>query len=155
MAEQKAPLLTQEGLEKLKQEIAELQDRIPEITERISKAKDLGDLSENAEYHEARETMAFTKGSIDELSNVLNKAVIIKKQAATATIDIGSTMKIRSSKGREVEYTIVGSNEANPMQGKISNESPLAQSFLGKKKGDQVTVKTPGGEVLYTILEVK
>jgi len=155
MDDQKTTFLTQDGLKKIKQEMAELKKKIPEIAERIDKAKELGDLSENAEYHEAREAMAFAKGRVEELENLLNKATIVDKAASLGVIGIGSILKVKNNKGKESEYQIVGSNEANPLQGKISNESPLAQSFLGHKKGDRAEVKTPVGTVVYTILEVK
>ncbi len=155
MSNDSTPILTQDGLDKMKDELANLKDRLPEIKDRIAKAKELGDLSENAEYHEARETMAFTQGRIEELESVLNKATVIKKDSNVGVVGIGSVLKIQNDKGKEANYTIVGSNEASPLQGKISNESPLAQSFLGKKKGDRVEVKTPVGINVYTILEIK
>lgn len=146
--------LTAEGLEKIKEELAVLKKKIHEVTARIDQAKELGDLSENAEYHEAKEDYAFTQGRILELEDIINHVIMIEKTSG-GQIALGSTIKISGSNGREVTYMIVGSNEADPAQSKISNESPLAQAFLGHKQGDKVEVKTPTGKVVYTIVEVK
>lgn len=147
--------LTTEGLTKLKQELAELKPKLREIAECIDKAKELGDLSENAEYHEAKEDYAFTAGRIAEIEDTLQRAAVIDKQTQTDSVNIGSTILIKNDNGREIEYTIVGSNEADPARGRISNESPLAQAFFGRKKGERVEVKSPAGTMVYTILEIK
>lgn len=148
--------LTPDGLIKLKQELAELKLKLQTIADCIDQAKELGDLSENAEYHEAKEDYAFTKGKIMEIENALSHAMVIEKETNSASkIAVGSTIKIKGTNNKEAEYTIVGSNEANPLKGRISNESPLAQAFLGHEKGDKVEVKTPTGLVIYTIKEVK
>lgn len=147
--------LTADGLIKLKQELADLKTKLQTVAERIDQSKELGDLSENAEYHEAKEDYAFTKGKIMEIENALSHAMVIEKETGGANkISVGSTIKIKGTNNKEAEYTIVGSNEADPLKGRISNESPLAQAFLGHKKGDKVEVKTPTGLVVYTILEV-
>lgn len=155
MTNQQPTYLTTEGLTNLKKELADLRRKLREVAERIDRAKELGDLTENAEYHEAKEDYAFVAGRIAEIEDTLNRASLIPEQKQTETVQIGSTIKIKSETGKEIEYTIVGSNEANPAQGRISNESPLAQAFLGRQKGDRVDVKTPTSLSRYTILEIR
>jgi len=151
--ESNATYLTAGGLEKIKKEVEVLKNKMHEVTDRIEKAKELGDLSENSEYHEAKEDFAFTQGRIQELESIIMRAEIVTKNTNN-TVSIGSTVKVKSDKGQEMEYTIVGSNEADPVHGKISNESPLALAFTGKKQGERVEVKTPTGSSGYQILEV-
>ncbi len=147
--------LTAAGLEDLKKELKELKTiKRQEVAAKISAAKDLGDLSENAEYQSAKEEMSFMEGRIQQLEEIIKNAVVITEKRTGDMISIGSTVFAASS-GREVAYRIVGSNEADPRAGRISNESPLGQSFLGKKVGDEVTVKTPVGETVYTILKIE
>lgn len=148
--------LTKEGLEKIKKELEELKTvKRKEIIEKIQKAKELGDLSENAEYADAKEQQSFIEGRIVELEDLINKAVVIEEnKKSSQIIDLGSTVKVQSQNG-EKEYKIIGSKEADPEKGLISNESPLGKAFLGRKIGEKVIVKTPKGEVEYTILEVK
>ncbi|HPV70584.1 MAG TPA: transcription elongation factor GreA [Candidatus Magasanikbacteria bacterium] len=152
--ESKETYLTAAGLEKVKKDLEDLKNKLPEISDKIERAKELGDLSENAEYHEAKDDYAFTQGRIQELEQIVLRAKIVTKNSDN-TVGIGSTIKVKNDKGKEMEYTIVGSNEADPIHGKISNESPLALSFLGKKIGDRVEVKIPTGLSAYQILEVK
>lgn len=149
----KSTYLTAEGLEKIKAELSSLKNKLHEVAERIEKAKELGDLSENAEYHEAKEDFAFTQGRIQELEIIIMRAQIVPRSHQDI-VSIGSVVKVKSDKGRESEYAIVGSNEADPLHGKISNESPLALAFLGRKKGDRVEVKTPTGSMGYQILDI-
>jgi transcription elongation factor GreA len=146
---------SKEGLEKLKEEYARRtgQQRL-DIAARIREAKDQGDLSENAEYAEAKESQSLNEGRIEELKVILDNAVIINTHASGGLARVGSQLKAQT--GKEVrEFTIVGAVEADPANGKISNESPLGTAFLGTKKGDKVTVTTPKGPVEYKILEVK
>lgn len=147
--------LSKSGLEKLKNELVELKTKKrQEIAARLEHAKSLGDLSENAEYQEAKEEQSLMEAQIAELEETLRNAVIISESLGTDLVRIGSTVRVRSDKGEEV-YNIVGSEEANPLAGKISNESPLGYAFLGKKVGETVEVKTPGGVVKYEVLEIK
>lgn len=150
--------LTQEGLEKLRAELEDLKKhQRPEMILRLEAAKALGDLSENAEYHDAKDAIAFIEGSIREIEMKLNDYQIIQDAStikAGGNVGIGSTIEVEV-KGKEKTYQIVGSSEADPSGGRISNESPLGSAFLGHKKGDIVTVQTPGGDVDYTILQVK
>lgn len=147
--------LTTEGKAKLEAELIGLKLKLREIADRIDKAKELGDLSENAEYHEAKEDYAFTQGKIQQIEYNLAHGVIINRTKQSAMVDVGATIRVKRKNGKEIKYTIVGSNEANPAQGLISNESPIGQAFLGRKKGDTVEVKTPAGAVQYTILEIE
>lgn len=147
--------LTQEGLEKLRAELVDLKKhQRPEMISRLEAAKALGDLSENAEYHEAKDTLSFIEGRIREIEVKLNDYQIIEDTAKGGKIGLGSTIVV-DVKGKEKTYQIVGSSEADPAGGRISNESPLGNAFLGRKKGDVVTVQTPAGDADYTIVEVK
>lgn len=146
--------ISEEGLEKLKQGLENLKTvKRQEITGRLEEAKKMGDLSENAEYTEAREAQEFNEREILELEDLIKKAIVIGKIKSKDEIQIGSVFIVKSH-GKEQELTIVGSEEADPIQGKISNESPLGKSFLGKKRGDEVKAKTPKGEVKYTLEKI-
>ncbi|MBI2121965.1 MAG: transcription elongation factor GreA [Candidatus Sungbacteria bacterium] len=147
--------LSEEGLEKLKKHLHELKTKKrKEIASRLEHAKTLGDLSENAEYQEAKEEQSLIESEIAEVEEKLRDAVLIAKEHSTDQVVVGSTVVVRSDRGEET-YTIVGSEEANPSGGKISNESPLGKSFLGHRRGDSFEVRTPGGTVVYEILEIK
>jgi len=148
--------ITAEGLEKLKEELNYLKtEKRQEIAKRIQVAKELGDLSENAEYSEAKEQQALNEVKIAETEETLKNAETIDdRHSRSDLVQIGSTIKVENGKIERV-FTIVGSNEADPSEGKISNESPLAMSFLGCKAGDSVEVETPKGKVKYKIVEVR
>ena|SRR3989338_272477 len=147
--------LSKSGLEKLKNELHDLKTKKrQEIAARLEHAKSLGDLSENAEYQETKEEQSLVENQIAELEETLRNAVIIAEGQGTDKVRIGSTVRVRSERGED-SYMIVGSEEASPLEGKISNESPLGKSFLGKKNGEVVEVKTPGGMVKYEVLEIK
>lgn len=146
---------SQEGLEKLKKELEERESVTrPEIARRILDAKELGDLSENAEYAEARESQGMNEGRIQELQDVLKSAQIISPNQQHKIVAIGSTVSVKFN-GNERAFTIVGPAESNPIAGFISNESPLGTAFLGKKKGDEFEVLVPSGKMKYKILEIK
>lgn len=145
--------VTKDGFDKLKKELDELKNvRRKEIALRIEIAKDMGDLSENAEYHEAKEEQGFIEGRIQELEMILPNAAIIERKD-NGCVNVGSTVKV-SANGKEKEYTIVGANEADPMAGRISNESPLGIAFIGKCPGDTLEVKVPSGKIVYHIIAV-
>ncbi len=148
--------LTTEKLAELNKELEFLRtERRKEVAEHLEYAKKLGDLSENAEYHQAREEQAEVEDRISRLENLLKNAVVAG-QGSTEVVTIGSTLRL--VKGGDIKsflYTIVGSEEADMAQGKISNLSPLGSALLGHKKGDTVTVVTPKGEVKYTIEIIK
>ncbi|MEK7151251.1 MAG: transcription elongation factor GreA [Patescibacteria group bacterium] len=144
-----------EGLEKLKKELAERRGEVrTEIARKISAAKELGDLSENAEYGEAKEMQGLNEGRIIELEELIKNGVVIGPHQKLESVVVGSTVKVKSERHGEQKFTIVGAAESNPSQGFISNESPLGTSFLGKKKNEAFEVKTPGGVVTYKILEI-
>lgn len=142
--------LTKEGLEELKQEFEELSKvKRPEILNRVSQARNMGDLSENAEYTVAREELSFIDGRIEELEELLKQAVLISNNHSS-TIKLGSTVKVITTDGKE-EFTVVGEWEADPKDRKISHESPLGKALLGKKVGEKVEVEAPAGKIIYTI----
>jgi len=147
--------VTKERLEELKEELeGEKKEGRNDIADRLKRAKEFGDLSENAEYSEAKEAQTKLESHIVELENIIRNAVIIKKSRGKKTIEMGATIKVERDK-KVFEYTIVGSNEANPGKRLISNESPLGSAFIGKKEGDLVEVETPKGLVKYKILEIE
>jgi transcription elongation factor GreA len=146
--------LTKERLEELKQELQYLKTkRRLEVAEHLKRAKEYGDLSENAEYAEAKEEQRQVETRIYELEDLLKRAVIIKKKEGSDVVGVGSKVTIRRD-DKYIEYTIVGVNEADPPRGKISNESPLGRALLGRKVGESVTVITPAGEVVYHITKI-
>lgn len=149
-----ASYISHQGLEKLKKELEELKTaKRREIAEHLEAAKALGDLSENAEYHEAKEAQSLNEANIQELEEILREAVVIQKPALSAIVQIGSTIEVDSSHGSET-FTIVGSEEADPLSGKISNESPMGQAFLGRSVSEDVAIKTPRGITTYKIKKV-
>ncbi len=146
--------LTPERLEDLKKELIELKTaKRAGVAERLKRAKELGDLSENAEYMEAREEQNQIETRIVELEDIVKNAVVIK-HAASSKVQIGSSVEVEKD-GKKMIFSIVGPNEADPSAGKISNESPLGKAFLEKKAGEIVKVKTPSGEMSYKILSFK
>ena len=149
-----AAYISPQGLEKLKRELEDLKTvRRREIAGQLEAAKALGDLSENAEYHEAKEAQALNEANIQDLEEKLREAVLIQKPVHTSIVEIGSTIEVDSSHGREI-FTIVGSEEAAPLLGKISNESPMGQAFLGRSVEESATVRTPRENVVYKIRKV-
>ena len=150
--------MTLEGKEKLEQELEELKTvKRGEIIERIKVARSFGDLSENSEYESAKDEQAFVEGRITTLENMIRFAEIIDNEGVdNDEVSIGKTVTfIELPDGDEEEYTIVGSAEADPFSGKISNDSPIARALIGKKINDEVTISTPGGDMLVKITEVK
>jgi len=147
--------LTKERLEELKTELERLKkDARAEIAERLKHAKEYGDLSENAEYSAAKDAQAQLEVKIIELENTVRNAVIIKKNHSNDVVRIGSTLTVKKN-GKELKFTIVGSNEARPETNLISNESPLGKAFLGKKIRDAAEAETPVGRVLYKIIKIE
>lgn len=150
---QQSPILTPTGVEKIKAELHELKTvRRPEIVARIEAALKMGDLSENAEYHEAKDASGWTEGRIRELEHMLLHAIVVEPKHGSHVV-MGSVVKIVSA-GIEKTYTIVGANEANPGAGLISSQSPLGSALWGKTAGDKISVPTPTGEREYTIVTV-
>ncbi|CEJ75218.1 transcription elongation factor GreA [[Clostridium] sordellii] len=158
MEENKEILLTQEGYQKLEDEVEHLKSvRRREVAERIKVAISFGDISENAEYDEAKNEQAQVEERIIKLENMLRKAVIIDESKIDSNIvTIGSIVKVNDMEfEEEVEYTIVGSAEADPYEGKISNESPVGKALLGRAKGEVVDVQVPDGVAKFEILEIR
>lgn len=156
MTDDNTQYISAEKLEALQSEFKELREvRTRDLAKRIDDARQMGDLSENAEYHAAREELSWVQSRIKELEFILQNAEVIATNATGAkTISIGARILVRVN-GKEKEYAIVGGQEADPTMGKISNESPLGLAFLGKKKGDKVSVTVPAGVQTYEILEIK
>ena len=158
MSEVKKYIMTYEGVKKLEEELEHLKTvKRKEITEKIKVALGYGDLSENSEYDEAKNEQAFTEGRIIQLENMLKNAEVVdENDISTDIVSIGSKVKVKDYEfDEEVDYTIVGSAEADPMEFKISNESPVGRGLMGKKVGDVVEVTVPGGINKFEILEIR
>lgn len=150
--------MTAAGKQKLEEELEFLKSvKRKEVVERIKIARSYGDLSENSEYDSAKEDQAFVEGKISTLESMIRNAVIITEdELNTDEVRLGKTVTFKElPDGDQETYTIVGSAEANPIEGLISNDSPIAKGLLGKSKGDEVKIITPGGEMSVVILEIK
>lgn len=156
--DRKKIFLTKEGLQELKKEYEALsKEKRPEILERLSQARSMGDLSENAEYSAAREELSFIDGRIDELETLLKQVTIIDEhhtKGGSRVIELGSRVTLHQNKKKDV-FTVVGEWEADPIEKKISHESPLGKALLGKKVGDTVEVEAPAGKIKYSIVHVE
>ncbi len=150
----KTTYISKDGLDKLRAELDEmLAVRRPEIAQRIHDAKEHGDLSENAEYEDAKNEQAFVEGRIASLESMIKSATLIDEHASTDHVGIGSKVTVKID-GETETFTIVGSAEAKPTDGRISNESPVGRALLGRKRGDKVVVKVPAGDFTYTITDI-
>lgn len=148
--------LSREKREAFTKELEELKTvKRREIAEQLEFAKSLGDLSENAEYHEARDAQAALEERISKIEELLKNAQIISERRDGSIIDVGSTVSLRDSKGTEEVWSIVGSEEVNVLEKRISNESPLGRLLVGKEKGEKVVLETPRGKVEYEIVGVR
>ncbi|MFC5591091.1 transcription elongation factor GreA [Sporosarcina soli] len=157
ITEKKFPM-TASGKEKLQEELEFLKTvKRKEVVERIKIARSYGDLSENSEYDSAKEDQAFVEGRISTLESMIRNAVIITEdELNTDEVQLGKTVTFKElPDGDEETYTIVGSAEANPMEGLISNDSPIAKALIGRSKDDEVEIVTPGGKMSVVILEIK
>lgn len=147
-------LLTPEGLEEIKKEYEELTGkRRKEVAQRIQEARELGDLTENAEYDSAREEQASIEGRIAELEEMMKRAEVVKNNKCSVEIGVGCRVRVHLE-DQDQEFQIVGAPEADPASGKISHESPLGQALLGKKVGDKIEVDAPVGKLIYKILDI-
>ncbi|UOQ86100.1 transcription elongation factor GreA [Gracilibacillus salinarum] len=158
MPEEKEFFMTEEGLKKLEDELEYLKtERRQEVVERIKIARDFGDLSENSEYDAAKDEQAFVESRIVQVENMIRNAVIITDEDANPdVVSLGRTITFQElPDGEEESYTIVGSAEADPFEGKISNDSPIAKSLLGHSIGEEVVVPTPAGDMNVKILKVQ
>ncbi len=146
--------LTNKKLLELKEELKTLKDEtVPMLAVRIDEAKQLGDLSENAEYHAAREDMAWTQSRLKQLNFIIENAEIIDEENKSDRINIGSHIVVNVG-DKDKSYNIVGAQEADPLAGKISNESPLGSTLLGRKKGDIIEFDAPSGKQKFTIVSI-
>ncbi len=150
----KPTYISKDGLEKLRHELEDLVSlKRPEIAQRIHDAKEHGDLTENAEYEDAKNEQAFVEGRIQLVEALITNAPLIDEHHTNDHVQIGSTVKVDGPDGSQ-SFTIVGSTEAKPTEGRISNESPVGRALLGKKKGENVTVQVPAGAIAYQILSI-
>lgn len=152
----KKVFLTQKGFEDLQKEYKDLlEQRRPEVVERLSAAREMGDLSENAEYTAAREELQFIDGRLDELEAMLKGVEIINdtKAHGSKLVDLGCVVTVKVN-GKEVIFTVVGEWEADPAEKKISHESPLGKALLGKSVGDEIEVQAPAGTMTYTVISI-
>ena len=149
--------LSREGLEKLKSELEHLRTvRRHDAAEQIQQSRERGGTAGNAEYEEAKNELAFTEGRILTLDNMVNNAVIIdERQTAAETVEVGSTVNVKDQNGKTLKYSITGSAEADPSQGKISNASPIGKSLLGKRVGEVTEVNVPSGKIKLEILKIQ
>ena len=156
--EEKKTILTYAGLKALEDELENLRVvKRKEVAGKIKEAREQGDLSENAEYDAAKDEQRDIEARIDELEKILkNVAVVVEEEVDLEKINVGCTILVHDDEyDEEIEFKIVGSTEANSLQGKISNESPVGQALIGKKVGDVVDVETPAGNIRYTVLKIE
>ena len=146
--------LTKEGVAELEQEQAELQQKRKETAEAIKNAREMGDLSENAEYQSARQEQERIEGRLDEIEHILANAELITA-AKSKSVCLGSTVTLKDGGGKQMIVQVVGTIEADPIAQKISDESPIGQALLGKKEGDTVEITRPSGAATYTVHSIK
>jgi transcription elongation factor GreA len=146
--------LSAEALEQMQVELEHRKKIIRrEISEKILHAKEMGDLSENFEYQTAKEEQSLNETRIMEIESMLYDVILVESSQGASSIALGTTF-IVETEGKKKTYSLVGSNEANPLEGKISNESPIGMAFLSHKKGDKVTFEAPSGMIKYTIVDI-
>lgn len=146
--------ITTQGKKDLEKELEDLKSKRGEVADKIATARDFGDLSENAEYDAARQEQGLLETRIAEIEDILQHATIIQSTASD-TVGLGSQVELKSSDGRHLTYTIVGPIEANPLEGKISNESPIGKELMDKKVDNRVVIKTSKGAVTYQIEAIR
>ncbi|CAN5190893.1 transcription elongation factor GreA [soil metagenome] len=145
--------LTKDGIEEMKAELADLLEQRVVISEAIKIAREFGDLSENTEYQSSRAAQERNDSRISEIEHILNNVEEIKAPKAGAKVQLGSRVTLKGAKGEKV-FQVVGTVEADPLNGKISDESPIGQALIGKKEGDEVEIKTPAETASYTIASI-
>lgn len=146
--------LTQEGVNELRTELAELVALRSEIADRIKTAREFGDLAENMEYSAARQDQERNEARISEIEHILANVQVITAPKKDGKVVLGSLVKLQGTGGKAKEFQVVGTVEADPLNGKISDESPIGQALLGKKQGDKVEIHTPAETTAYTIVEI-
>lgn len=148
-------VLTQEGYDELARELKLIKnDKLPKAIERVATARSFGDLSENSEYHAAREDLAFLEGRASEVEALVTKAKVIKVKKGGSTVGLGSTVTVHIGRTKH-QYKIVGEWEANPSEKKISESSPLGKALVGKKEGDEIEVEAPAGKIKYKVADIE
>lgn len=147
-------LLTKEGVAELEQEHAELVGQRGRVAERIKTAREFGDLAENAEYSSARQEQERLESRVSELENILQNVKVIKKPSGDSKVQVGSKVTLKNSGSASKEFQVVGTVEADPLNGKISDESPIGQALLGKKVGEEVEIVTPAETTTYKIVDI-
>lgn len=148
-------ILTQEGYDEIVAELTDFKDNKLQVAiDRVATARSFGDLSENSEYHAAREDLAFMEGRIAELEQLLSKAKVIKAKKGRSSVGVGSTVTVHIGKVKHT-YQIVGEWEANPAEKKISESSPLGKALLGKKEGEEIEVDAPAGKIKYKVASIQ
>jgi transcription elongation factor GreA len=152
---EKRIIITKDGLTKLQSELEHLISvRREEVASAIKRAREMGGTENNAEYEDAKNDQAFVEGRILTLENIIKHAEVIESPARPGIVELGDKVLIQNQDGKIDQFSIVGSTESNPAEGKISNESPVGQALLGKKIGDKIKVATPSGKIELMILEV-
>lgn len=146
--------LTKEGVAELEEELGLLDSKKPEIAEKIKAAREQGDLSENAEYAAAKDELQRTEARISEIEHILRNVEIIKGTNHPTSVRIGTRVELKTDQSTKIDYHIVGSVEADPLEQKISDESPIGRSLMGKRVGDSVQVSTPSGIQKYKIVSI-
>lgn len=146
--------LTKNGVDELKAELEKLTSLRSVIADRIKTAREFGDLSENMEYSAARQDQERNENRIAEIEHILQNVSIISKPKNDTEVELGNVVKLKSDSGKTKEFQVVGTVEADPLEGKISDESPLGQAVLGKKKGEKVEIKTPSETATYKIVDI-
>lgn len=146
-------ILTPHGRQKLQAELEKLKEKRKEVVQKIKDAKELGDLSENAEYHAAKEEQGLIEARVNEIESLLKVAMVIKPSTSKNKVNLGSKLKLKSDAG-VIDYEIVGMNEADPSHGKISANSPLGEALIGAKKDETVEFNAPAGKLKFTIINI-
>jgi transcription elongation factor GreA len=145
---------TKNGLNEISAELDELKNKkLPAAIDRVSRARDFGDLSENAEYHAAKEELAFIEGRVEELEDIMKNANVVEEKNGNGAVTVGCKVTVEA-RGKEHTYEVVGEWEADPMAQKISHTSPLGQALMGKKKGDTVEFQAPAGKIVYKVKKI-
>jgi len=145
--------LTETGVEELKAELKTLKEQKPDVVEELKRARSQGDLSENADYDVARNELERVENRIKEVENILQNVEIIQKPRSNGVVELGSTVELKS-KNSKTTFIVVGSVEANPIEGKISDESPIGKALIGKKVGDDVEIKVPSSTSVYKVSSI-
>ncbi len=147
--------LTQQGVDELKKELAELTALRSEIAGRIKTAREFGDLSENMEYSAARQDQERNEARMSEIQHILSNVQIITAPKNDSKVVLGSTVELKSGGGKVKVFQVVGTVEADPLNGKISDESPIGQALMGKKEGETIEIKTPAETISYEIVDIR